>query len=55
VTGPVWTVASPHQETAAEIHHYRDEGVAGVEMEAAAKFTVGAVGGAAVAATFAIR
>lgn len=51
---PVWTIDSPYQETAAEIRHYRAEGVAGVEMEAAALFTVAAVRRVAVASAFAV-
>ena len=52
--GPAWTIDTPYQETAAEVRQYRSEGVAAVEMEAAALFTVGAVRGAAVASAFAV-
>ena len=36
-----WTIDAPFRETVVEAQHYADNGVAVVEMEAAALFTVG--------------
>ncbi len=52
--GSAWTIDAPFRETVVEARHYADDGVAVVEMEAAALFTVGAVRGVEVAAAFAI-
>ncbi|MGH9269927.1 MAG: nucleoside phosphorylase, partial [Ilumatobacteraceae bacterium] len=52
--GSAWTIDAPFRETVAEARHYVDNGVAVVEMEAAALFTVGAVRGVDVASAFAI-
>jgi uridine phosphorylase len=52
--GSAWTIDAPFRETVLEARHYADEGVAVVEMEAAALFAVGAVRGVAVASAFAI-
>jgi uridine phosphorylase len=41
-TGTSWTIDTPYRETVAEARRYKDEGVATVEMEAAALFTVAA-------------
>jgi uridine phosphorylase len=49
-----WTIDAPFRETVAEARHYAADGVAVVEMEAAALFTVGAVRGVEVASAFAI-
>ena len=52
--GSAWTIDAPFRETVLEARHYADEGVAVVEMEAAALFAVGAVRGVDVASAFAI-
>jgi uridine phosphorylase len=39
-TGSAWTIDAPFRETVAEARHYAEEGVAVVEMEAAALFSV---------------
>ncbi len=38
--GTTWTIDAPYRETIAEARHYRQEGVATVDMEAAALFAV---------------
>jgi uridine phosphorylase len=53
-TGPAWTVDAPFRETVAEARHYADLGVAVVEMEAAALFTVARHRGVEIAAAFAV-
>jgi uridine phosphorylase len=53
-TGSAWTIDAPFRETVAEARHYADVGVAVVEMEAAALFTVARHRGVEVAAAFAI-
>ena len=40
VTGTSWTIDAPYRETAVEVKHYQQEGVATVEMEASALFAV---------------
>lgn len=52
--GASWTIDAPYRETVAEIRAYRAEGVAVVEMEAAALFAVGEHRGVEVAALFTI-
>lgn len=52
--GRSWTIDTPYRETVAEVRHYRELGVATVEMEAAALFAVAAHRGVEVAAAFAI-
>jgi uridine phosphorylase len=52
--GSAWTIDAPFRETVAEARHYADDGVAVVEMEAAALFTVGRVRGVEVASAFAV-
>jgi nucleoside phosphorylase len=52
--GSAWTIDAPFRETVAEARHYAADGVAVVEMEAAALFTVGAVRDVEVASAFAI-
>lgn len=54
VTGSAWTIDAPFRETIAEARHYADEGVAVVDMEAAALFAVAAVRGVDVASAFAV-
>ena len=54
VTGSTWTIDAPFRETVAEARHYADEGVAVVDMEAAALFAVAAVRGVDVASAFAV-
>ena len=53
-TASAWTIDAPFRETVVEARHYADEGVAVVEMEAAALFAVGAVRGVDVASAFTI-
>jgi uridine phosphorylase len=53
-TGPAWTIDAPFRETLAEARHYADLGVAVVEMEAAALFTVARHRGVEIAAAFAV-
>lgn len=38
--GPTWTTDAIYRETVPEVEHYADEGILGVEMEAAALFAV---------------
>jgi uridine phosphorylase len=52
--GASWTTDAPFRETRAEIEQYRAEGVAAVDMEASALFTVGACLRIAVGAAFVI-
>jgi uridine phosphorylase len=52
--GPTWTIDAVFRETVAEANSYQAEGVATVEMEAAALFAVGAFRGVDVAAAFAV-
>lgn len=40
IMGTSWTIDAPYRETVAEAKHYQKEGVATVEMEAAALFAV---------------
>ena len=54
VAGTTWTIDTPYMETDAEVHHYRDLGVACVEMEAAALFSVAAHRGVQIASAFAL-
>ena len=53
-TGAAWTVDAPFRETLAEARHYAAEGVAVVEMEAAALFTVAQCRGYEVASAFTV-
>ena len=52
--GTSWTTDAPYRETRAEAAWYQAEGVAAVDMEAAALFSVAAYRGAEMAAVFAI-
>jgi uridine phosphorylase len=52
--GSAWTIDAPFRETVAEAEHYAAQGVAVVEMEAAALFAVAQASGIEVAAAFAI-
>jgi uridine phosphorylase len=52
--GTTWTTDAPYRETIEELHQYRSEGVATVEMEASALFAVGAYRGVSVSAIFTI-
>jgi uridine phosphorylase len=54
ITGGAWTIDAPFRETVAEAKHYAGEGVAVVEMEASALFTVARVRGVEVASAFAV-
>jgi uridine phosphorylase len=49
-----WTTDAPYRETIEEVRHYRAEGIATVEMEAAALFAVGEYRGASVASILTI-
>jgi uridine phosphorylase len=53
-TGAAWTIDAPFRETVAEAQHYADEGVAVVEMEASALFTVARCRGFEVASAFTV-
>ena len=53
-TGGAWTIDAPSRETVAEALHYAEEGVAVVEMEAAALFAVARVRGVGIASAFAV-
>ena len=53
-TGTSWTTDAPYRETIEELRLYRAEGVATVEMEAAALFAVGAFRGVSVSSVFAV-
>ena len=53
-SGSAWTIDAPFRETVAEAEHYAGLGVAVVEMEDAALFSVAQVRGIEVAAAFAI-
>ena len=52
--GTSWTTDAPYRETVEELRLYRAEGVATVEMEAAALFAVGAFRGVSVSSVFAV-
>jgi uridine phosphorylase len=52
--GTTWTTDAPFRETIEELHHYRADGVATVEMEVSALFAVGAYRGVGVSAIFVI-
>jgi len=49
-----WTTDAPYRETRPEIEHYRQEGIATVEMESAALFSVAAFRQVAIAAVFVV-
>src|SRR5262249_61198860 len=52
--GTSWTTDAPYRETRVEAAFYQAEGVAAVDMEAAALFSVAAYRGAEMAAAFTI-
>jgi uridine phosphorylase len=52
--GASWTTDAPYRETIEDLHHYRSDGVATVEMEASALFAVGAYRGVEVSSVFVI-
>jgi uridine phosphorylase len=52
--GTSWTIDAPYRETVAEIRQYRCEGIATVDMEAAALFAVAEYRGVEVGALFTI-
>lgn len=54
LTGTSWTTDAPYRETMEEVRLYRAEGVATVEMEAAALFSVGEYRGTSVCSIFAV-
>lgn len=54
MTGTAWTTDAVYRETVAEAAAYRDDGVAVVEMEAAAVFAVAAYRGVEAAAAFTV-
>ena len=49
-----WTIDAPYRETKVEIEKYKSEGVATVEMEASALFTVAKLRGAKIASVFVV-
>jgi uridine phosphorylase len=49
-----WTIDAPYRETKAEIAHYKKQGVATVEMEASALFSVAKYRGAKIASAFVV-
>ncbi len=51
---PSWTIDAPYRETKAEIEHYRKLGVATVEMESSAIFSVAQLRNVKVASAFAV-
>jgi uridine phosphorylase len=53
-TGCTWTIDTPYRETVEEARHYQEEGVACVEMEAAAIFSVATCRSIQVASAFVI-
>ena len=53
-TGCAWTIDTPYRETIEEIHQYQQEGVACVDMEAAALFSVASCRSVHVASAFVI-
>ena len=52
--GPTWTTDAFFRETVGEIQHYQQEGVATVEMEAAALFAISTLRGVEMASGFVI-
>lgn len=50
--GTTWTIDAPYRETMSEIKHYRKQGVATVEMEAAALFAISEVRKVKIASAF---
>jgi uridine phosphorylase len=40
-TGPIWTTDAFYRETGAQVRHYQDRGILGVDLEMAALFAVG--------------
>ena len=52
--GASWTTDAPYRETRAEVLRYQQEGIATVEMEASALFTVGKLRGVNIGAMFTI-
>lgn len=53
-TGTTWTTDAPYRETRREVEQYQQEGIATVDMEAAALFAVGQSLGVQVGAAFVI-
>ncbi len=53
-TGPSWSTDAVYRETIAEIKHYQEEGVATVEMETSALFSVAEYRGVQIGAIFTI-
>lgn len=51
---PGWTTDAPYRETKTEIANYRAEGIATVDMEASALFTVAKFRGVKIASAFAV-
>ncbi|MEK7655485.1 MAG: nucleoside phosphorylase, partial [Patescibacteria group bacterium] len=51
---PSWTIDAPYRETKAEIQKYKKQGVATVEMESSALFTVARVRKVKIAAAFVV-
>ncbi len=51
---PTWTIDAPYRETKAEIKRYKKQGIATVEMEAAALFAVATVRKVKIASAFSV-
>lgn len=51
---PTWTIDTPYRETKAEVKHYARQGIATVEMEAAALFAVARYRNVKIAAAFVV-
>lgn len=52
--GISWTIDTPYRETKAEIQHYKNEGVATVEMESSALFAVARLRNVRIASAFVV-
>lgn len=51
---PTWTIDAPYRETRREVEHYHREGIATVEMEASALFTVAKLRKVKIASAFVV-
>lgn len=51
---PTWTIDAPYRETKAEVARYKKEGIASVEMEASALFTIAKLRKVKIASAFSI-
>lgn len=39
--GPIWTIDAPYRETRSKVHHFRRQGILGVDMETSVIFSLG--------------